>query len=106
MIEGQVSSTLPVTSGVSQGFIIGPLLFVLYINDICDVCTSFSLQNDPNALFPWRKIWRMNFNLSKCKFMSICRKVKMDFEYSIDNKILCGVTEFYDLGITITSKLS
>ena len=114
MIEGKVSSPLP-------------LLFVLYINNICDVFTSFMklyaddanicrniksrqdviyLQIDLNALFLWSKIWRMNFNTSKCKFMSICRKVKIDFDYSIDNNILSRVTEFNDLGITITTKLS
>ena len=48
----------------------------------------------------------MNFHISKCKFMSICRKVKIDFDYSIDNNILSRVTEFNDLGITITTKLS
>ena len=38
MIEGKVSSHLPVTSGLAQCSIIGPLLFVLYINNICEVC--------------------------------------------------------------------
>ena len=65
-----------------------------------------SLQNDLNVLFLWSKIWRMNFNISKCKFMSICRKVKLDFDYSINNNILSRVTEINDLGINITSKLS
>ena len=95
---------------------------MLYINDICDVCTTYiklyaddaniyqkikwkqsvlSLQNDLNALFVWSKIWRMNFN----KFKSICRKVEIDFDYSINNNILPIVTEFNDLGITIITKL-
>ena len=47
----------------------------------------------------------MNFNISKCKFMSICRKVKIDFKNSIDNIILSRVTEFNDHGITITTML-
>ena len=52
MIEGQVSSLLSVTSGVPQGSIIGPVLFVLYINDICDVCTSFmKLYGDDAKLY-------------------------------------------------------
>ena len=38
--------------------------------------------------------------------MSICRKVKIYFDYSIDNIILFRVSEFNDLGITITTKLS
>ena len=38
--------------------------------------------------------------------MSICRKVKIDFDYSIDNYILSRVTEFNDLGIPITTNLS
>ena len=109
MIEGKVSSPLP-------------LLFVLYINNICDVFTSFMklyaddanicrniksrqdviyLQIDLNALFLWSKIWRMNFNTSKCKFMSICRKVKIDFDYSIDNNILSRVAEFNDLALKL-----
>ena len=38
--------------------------------------------------------------------MSICHKVKIHFDYSIGNNILSRVTEFSDLGITITTNLS
>ena len=41
MIRKVIKATSPVTSGVPQGFIIGPLLLVLWINAICDVCTSY-----------------------------------------------------------------
>ena len=48
----------------------------------------------------------MNFDITKCKFMSICPKLIIDFEYAIHNNILSRVTEFNDLVITITTNLS
>ena len=69
MIEGQVSSPLPLTSGVPQCSNIGQLLFVLWINDICDVCTSFmKLYADDAKLYP---------NVSQDKMYFLFRMILM-----------------------------
>ena len=54
-VEGKQSVNLPVTSGVPQGSILGPLIFLLYVNDISDRC-SFTVSSFADDVKIFRKI--------------------------------------------------
>jgi len=124
-LSGQVSEWRNVLSGVPQGSVLGPLLFVLFINDIDDSVTSKilkfaddtkifntvrseemieNLRTDLSGLMAWSKEWQMLFNVNKCKVMHLGYN-NPSVDYYMDTVQLQVVKEEKDLGVVITDDL-
>ena len=127
--NGVHSSYVEVTSGVQQGSVLGPMLFLLYINDINNAITSqiklfvdYSvivyrnihnqndqeiLQNDLDTISSWAENWLMKLNIYKCSVLSITLKRNSIFhDYDIHGAMLRRVTNHDYLGVTISSDLN
>ena len=128
VVDGEQSSSADVESGVPQGTVPGPLLFLIYIKDLPDSVTSqvrlfaddcllyrviktvedqVALQEDLRRLEQWCVKWGMRLNSSKCEVMTICRsRNQLSRMYSIGGEVLKTVDKAKYLGVTITNNLS
>ena len=124
VIGNSFSESLPVFSGVPQGGVIGPLLFLIYINDIAlevDVDSNINLFADDTKIFShsdtilqksldkiyhWLKERKLDLNPSKCQVLNIQKSTScITPDFRINNITLPSTKVFKDLGIFIDENL-
>ena len=130
-VKNVTSGTLPVLSGVPQGSILGPLMFLIFVNDLpMSVSSSHlllfaddtkclkqidnsedcsALQQDLHNLTQWSEYWNLHFNDSKCVLLRFLLRIpdsSFDHIYYIKTQPVARRESHKDLGILISEDLS
>ena len=97
VLDGQASDPVSVLSDVPQWLIYGPILFLIFINDLPDnmnssvllfeciltgtfiLCKTVILQEDLDSLALWEADWQMKFKIAKCHSMRVTRHYSYKF---------------------------
>ena len=134
MVDEYSSDWTEVTSGVPQGSVLGPLLFVVYINDLPEICRNIfklyaddskilarvskkddleNLQDDLNGVSEWSDLWQTRLNGDKCRVLRFGKNIE-ELENSTlsiyDHDGIRRVMDFSamekDLGVLVCDDLS
>lgn len=123
-VKSTKSNTIKVSSGVGQGTILGPLLFLIFFNDSDDkdllnifylnfaddkkiaaiVKTeqdAIRLQKAIDNFMKWCGENGLLVNVSKCKMMIFKRGYKSEYTYTMNNQVIENVYEIKDLGVLL-----
>ena len=126
-IQGSYSQWSPVVSGVPQGSVLGPLLFLLYVNDAPDSVTnslmklfaddtkiyrSFSprvvtneLQSDVTSYVNWCDDWQLDIHPGKCSVLKLGNFPRAQASYAVHDVEIAVSNTVRDLGVMVSSNL-
>lgn len=125
-VNTEYSDFSAVASGIPQGSILGPLLFIIFINDLPDnlqsTCkifaddtkiygpsqNSYTLQDDLEKLLKWSDSWQLHFNKSKCSVLHMGKNNSVKTYFTDPDKLhpLKETHQEKDVGVTFTNNLN